>query len=183
MPESLREILERNDQERDRMHIKALHIATTALGKAKRTLGEVVDARRAHRMAWTKHLTESVKLWERQLAEFRSQQAIYQEQAATATEEISKAKKTIHNLNAGKGDVAISDDEQVEPETTADQEEEQLRQQLSTHYKAFASSLGADVAKPQPELLDSDSGLEEEDQTHKEGQDKGTKRPCVATRT
>eukprot|EP00438_Fugacium_kawagutii_P008109 Skav222130 [mRNA] locus=scaffold1181:829571:832257:+ [translate_table: standard] len=176
MPESVREILERSEQEKDRLHIKSLHVATTALGKAKRSLGEVAEARRSHRMAWTKHLSESVQLWEKQLADFRKQQAAYQEQATAATDEVNKAKKTIHNLNTGgKGEVILSDDEQEPvPELTADQEEEKLCAQLATIYKAIASSLGVDVTtfeRPKDALHDTDSGLEDED--------KGAKRPCA----
>lgn len=177
MPEALREILERNEQERDKMHIKALHAATTSLGKAKRTLAEVADARRSHRVAWMKHLNESIQIWEKQLADFRKQQAVFQEQAMTATEEASRAKRTIHNLNTGgKGDVPVSDEEELSPEATPDQEEEKLRGQLSVIYKAFAGSLGAvvpplAVATTIPD--DSDSDLVEKE---------GNKRPCVESR-
>ena len=79
MPEETKQFIAKTEQETGRMGIKNLHQATKHLGKVKKHLGEVTDQRRAHRSLWMAHLSSGIKLWEKQLEDFRKHQSMLTE--------------------------------------------------------------------------------------------------------
>eukprot|EP00438_Fugacium_kawagutii_P035577 Skav200695 [mRNA] locus=scaffold343:127818:138239:+ [translate_table: standard] len=163
MPTHVKELVERTEQESGRLLTKALHSATTALGKAKGALAEAQDAKKAHRNQWMTHLQESVRLWDQQLQEYRRQQAGLHEQMVKASQDLATARKQIHQLNS-KGDKTLEADQPEEPEesieTVTDQEEVAARTKLYHTMRAFAGSIGVDVGALPPVLVDDDSDLE-----------------------
>ena len=92
--------IEKMEKEHSKATTKNLHSATTALGKAQKTLTETLEAKRVHRARWTKHVTEAAKTWEGQLHEYRQQQASLQEVATKARADIEGARNAIQALSS-----------------------------------------------------------------------------------
>ena len=175
MPEDTKLLLEKAEQETGRMGIKSLHQATKYLGKVKKHLGEVTEQRRSHRSLWMAHLSNGIKMWEKQLEDFRKHQAMLTEQAGKARTEISATSKIIQQLGstAAGGAAPSMPPAQIEVEEAtedlADKEEEALRKQLQGVLQNCATSLGLDLTPKK--LADSTEEIEEEEA------DKRSKRP------
>ena len=95
MPEELRDLVEKANLQSSKSITKDLHSATSSLGKSKKLLQEVVEAKKAHKQAWTRHLTESLELWQKQLQDFTQQQAMLAEKENKAIRDIQLANKSI----------------------------------------------------------------------------------------
>lgn len=173
MPEDTKLFLEKAEQESGRMGIKSLHQATKYLGKVKKHLGEVTEQRRSHRALWMAHLSSGIKLWEKQLEDFRKHQAMLTEQAGKATTEISATSRIIQQLSstAAGGAAPPMPLTQTEPEDgtedIADREEEVLRKQLQGVLQSCASSLGLELTPPKPIEINEEEGAEEADKRSK----------------
>lgn len=167
MPEDTKLFIEKTEQETGRMGIKNLHQATKYLGKVKKHLEEVTDQRRAHRSLWMTHLSNGIKMWEKQLEDFRRHQATLTEQAGKARSEITATNRIIQQLsNATAGGPSMpppSASVEVEeiPEDPADKEEEVLRKQLQGVLQSCAGSLGLDVDQKAIEIKEDDKVDEE----------------------
>ena len=57
MPEELRDLVDKANLQSSKSITKDLHSATSSLGKSKKLLQEVVEAKRAHKQAWTHQFT------------------------------------------------------------------------------------------------------------------------------
>jgi len=68
-PDDVKALLEKADKEAGRLGLKNLQQAAKHLDKSKKHLKD--DQRKAHRARWLQHVTEGVKMWERQLEEYR----------------------------------------------------------------------------------------------------------------
>ena len=173
MPEDTKLFLEKAEQESGRMGIKNLHQATKYLGKVKKHLGEVTEQRRSHRALWMAHLSNGIKLWEKQLEEFRRHQAMLTEQAGKASAEISATSRIIHQLSSTAAGEAAPPLPQThtEPEDAtedqADREEEVPRKQLQGVLQSCASSLGLDMTPQKPIEIKEDEEAEEGDKRSK----------------
>ena len=99
MPEELRDLVDKANLQSSKSITKDLHSATSSLGKSKKLLQEVVEAKRAHKQAWTHHLVESLELWQKQLQDFTQQQATLAEKENKAIRDIQIANKNIQSLN------------------------------------------------------------------------------------
>ncbi|CAL1156825.1 unnamed protein product, partial [Cladocopium goreaui] len=151
MPENLRAMVEKHEKTQAKSAVKSLHSATTALDKAQRQLSETLDAKQKHRASWISHLTESLKVWEASLEEYRRHQAGLQELVAKAKEDITAARKDIERLNAQVGTQQNAQTPlavETQPEDSTDCEEERLRAALQGTLQACAGSLGLQVATP-----------------------------------
>eukprot|EP00438_Fugacium_kawagutii_P011473 Skav235191 [mRNA] locus=scaffold1938:49274:69407:+ [translate_table: standard] len=159
IPAEVRETMERLEKENGKAVIRSMHTTTNALSKAKKSLAEIVDAKKAHRTQWMSHLTESIGQWEAQLMDYRKQQAFFQEQATRATAEISQARRMMDQLGAkAAGETpkpTKEEPEEIVAEIIPDQEEEKLRKDLTDKLAACACALGIEV-KPLPVLVDDD---------------------------
>jgi uncharacterized short protein YbdD (DUF466 family) len=171
MPEETKLLIERADKESGRLGIKNLHQATKYLGKAKKHLAEVTDHRRAHRALWMSHLSAGIQLWEKQLDEYRTHQALLTDQAGKARAEITATNQVIQQLSsraAGGSQAApapaLASTEEDTVEDAADKEEDLLRQKLQGVLKSCANSLGLDVDSQKPiEVAEEEEEKEEED--------------------
>ena len=150
--------IEKLEKEHSKATTKNLHSATTALGKAQKTLTETLEAKRAHRSRWTKHVAEAAKTWEGQLHEYRQQQASLQEVAAKARVDIENARSAIQTLSskatpatlAAMPPITAITAETEDLTLDADNEEEAMQQQLQTVLQSCAASLGVDLATQGP---------------------------------
>ena len=173
MPEDTKLCIEKTEQETGRMGIKNLHQATKYLGKVKKHLQEVTDQRRAHRSLWMAHLSNGIKMWEKQLDDFRRHQATLTEHAGKARTEITATNRIIQQLsNATAGGPTLPPSSvQVEaeeiPEDPADKEEEVLRKQLQGVLQSCAGSLGLELGQKATDIQEDDTADE----------DKRSKRP------
>lgn len=100
MPEELRDLVEKANLQSSKSITKDLRSATSSLGKSKKMLREVVEAKKAHKQAWTRHLAESLELWQKQLQEFTQQQEMLAEKENKAIRDIQLANKSIQHLNS-----------------------------------------------------------------------------------
>ena len=155
------------------MGIKNLHQATKYLGKVKKQLQEVTDQRRAHRSLWMAHLSNGIKMWEKQLDDFRRHQATLTEHAGKARTEITATNRIIQQLsNATAGgstlpQSAVPVEAEEIPEDPADKEEEVLRKQLQGVLQSCAGSLGLELDQKATDIQEDDTADE----------DKRSKRP------
>ena len=160
MPQDTRDLIvkmetdiEKLEKEHSKATTKNLHSATTALGKAQKTLTETLEAKRVHRARWTKHVAEAAKTWEGQLHEYRQQQASLQEVATKARADIEGARSAIQALSskatpatlAAMPPIAAVTAETKDLTVDADNEEEAMQQQLQTVLQSCAASLGLDL--------------------------------------
>ena len=167
MPKDVRDLLDRTNSQTARSITKDLHAEASNLGKAKKMLQEITEAKRAHKQAWTQHLLDSVELWNKQLQEFTQQQALLAEKESKAVRDIQAANKAIQalNLQAAEGEkTALAPAEPVQlaaldTQVKKDQETLDLQKKLQ---KAFQSCLEATGAKPKDieEIVDSEEGEE-----------------------
>lgn len=150
MPQEIKDIVEKHESSGSRQTTKELHAATTQLGRAQKALKEAQQQRQSHRTAWLAHLTESMKLWEGQLEEFKKRQMALREAEQKAAQDISSARLTIQQLNqnsSGTSATEMADPFQDEPvESTADNEEANLRVKLQQSLAQCASVVGVTSA-------------------------------------
>eukprot|EP00435_Cladocopium_sp_Y103_P060210 s47_g22.t1 len=180
IPEDVQELLDRADKEANRSNIMSLHQATQTLDHAQIALQEATTAKKEHRLHWTKHVSEGIKIWEAQLESYRVHQAALSEKAATARAEINAARRAIQDLSDSsvrKGNLAIPQPIPAEAESShsdavLEAEEQKLRTQLQGVLSACAGSLGVSVTSPD------DKGVQEISEDEKEHQSKRPRCSC-----
>ena len=157
-----------------------MHTETSNLGKAKKMLQEVSEAKRAHKQAWTQHLAESTELWQKQLQEFTQQQALLAEKESKATRDIQAANKAIQSLNqqaAGSGPVqqtvAVEPVPPVQPESTPAKEKEiiEMQKRLQKGLNDCAVAAGLKINKSDIQEVD-DSEDEEQAKKRQRSQER-----------
>ena len=150
--------IEKLEKENSKATTKNLHSATKALGKAQKTLTEALEAKRDHRLRWTKHIANAAKTWENQLHEYRQQQATFQEVATKARSDIEHARSAIQSLSTKATSATLASMPPITPisaetEDTAidvDQEAESVQQQLQSILQSCAASIGVEVTTAGP---------------------------------
>lgn len=165
MPEDTKELIdkmekdiEKLEKENSKATTKNLHSATKALGKAQKTLTETLEAKRNHRLRWTKHIANAAKTWENQLHEYRQQQASFQDVATKARSDIEHARSAIQSLSAKATSATLAAMPPITPisaeteENTidVDQEAESVQQQLQSILQSCAASIGVEVVATGP---------------------------------
>ena len=73
MPQEIKDAMERTESLVSKQLTQDLHRATTSMGKAQKTLKELMDSKERHRLQWLQHLAESLKGWQQQLGKLRYQ--------------------------------------------------------------------------------------------------------------
>ncbi|CAL1174092.1 unnamed protein product, partial [Cladocopium goreaui] len=162
MPENLRAMVEKHEKTQAKSAVKSLHSATTALDRAQRQLSETMAAKQKHCASWIAHLTESLKVWEASLEEYRKHQAGLQDMVAKAKEDIAAARKDIERLNAQVGtqqNAQVPLAEETQPDDPADHEEEKLRVALQATLQACAGSLGIQAPSTPVQTITSDEAV------------------------
>lgn len=99
IPAELKSIIDKNDQMQSRQVTREIHTATTQLGKHKKALQEICDARMNHRVAWCKYVTECAEAWKSQLEEFEKQEEKMKEMEQKTKQEIVTCSETIKTLS------------------------------------------------------------------------------------
>jgi len=159
-PADVQAFLDKADKEYSRNNIKSLQAATKNLDHAQKALRDAVNAKKDHRLQWTKHVGEGIKIWEAQLESYRVHQATLSEHAARARSEIETSRRILKEVSENsvkEGHLAIPQPIQEETEdattdTVVDVEEQKLRDHLQGVLNACAGSLGLQVASTEQQV-------------------------------
>ena len=159
-PADVQAFLEKAEKEYSRNNIKSLQTATKSLDHAQKALRDAVNAKKDHRLQWTKHVSEGIKIWEAQLDSYRVHQATLSELAAKARAEIDTSRRVLKEVSENtvkEGNLSIPQpiQEETEDATTdniVDVEEQKLRDQLQGVLNACAGSLGIQVAAAEQQV-------------------------------
>jgi hypothetical protein len=92
-PADVQAFLDKADKEYSRNNIKSLQAGTKSLDHAQKALRDAVNAKKEHRLQWTKHVGDGIKVWEAQLESYRVHQATLSEHAARARAEIETSRR------------------------------------------------------------------------------------------
>ena len=152
-PSDVQAFLEKADKESSRNNIKSLQAATKSLDHAQKALRDAIAAKKEHRLQWTKHVGEGIKIWETQLESFRVHQASLSENASRARAEIEASRRILKEVSENtvrEGGLSIpqpikEESEDASQDNVADPEEQKLRDQLQGVLNACAGSLGISV--------------------------------------
>lgn len=153
-PADVQAFLEKAEKEYSRNNIKSLQTATKSLDHAQKALRDAVNAKKDHRLQWTRHVSEGIKIWEAQLESYRVHQATLSDHAAKARAEIETSRRILKEVSENtvkEGNLSIPQPIQEETEDATsdnlvDVEEQKLRDQLQGVLNACAGSLGIQVA-------------------------------------
>lgn len=151
MPQHIKDLVEKATTDSAKALTKAMHNATSALGRAKKSHQELVETKKIHRQNWLRHLESSAALWNQQLAEYRKKQSELQASVAKAASDVESARRQILTLGSKDASMAFqAPEEEEEPvvEPNADLEEETSRVQLQKTLEACAASTGPPPAEP-----------------------------------
>lgn len=163
-PPDVQAFLDKAEKEFSRNNIKSLQAATKSLDHAQKALRDAVQAKKEHRLQWTKHVGDGVKIWETQLESFRVHQAALSEQASKARAEIELSRKILKEVSESsvkEGNLSIPQPIQEETEdantdNAMDPEEQKLRDQRQGVLNACAGSLGLQATEVQVQEVSDD---------------------------
>ena len=161
-PSDVQAFLEKADKESSRNNIKSLQAAAKSLDHAQKALRDAIAAKKEHRLQWTKHVGEGIKIWETQLESFRVHQAALSENATRARAEIESSRRILKEVSENtvrEGGLSIpqpiqEESEDASQDNVADPEEQKLRDQLQGVLNACAGSLGITVDSADSKVLD-----------------------------
>ena len=100
LPQELKEILDKTENTEMKKITSDLHKSTAALGRARRQLQELQEAKSQHRAKWVQHLNASWDAWQKQTESFDKQQVQYNTLIQQATIELHSARNSIQQPNA-----------------------------------------------------------------------------------
>lgn len=100
LPPELKDILDKTESSEMKKITTDLHKSTAALGRARKQLQELQEAKSQHRANWVQHLNASLDAWQKQTEAFDKQQVQYSTLIQQATIELHAARNSIQQLNA-----------------------------------------------------------------------------------
>lgn len=100
MPTPIKEALERTAATSSKQLTSDLHKAAAAIGKARRAVQEVQEAKLKHRTMWASHLQEALIAWQQQIQAFNNQQTEYGQKLCKAQADLQAANDWLQGLNA-----------------------------------------------------------------------------------
>jgi len=100
LPQELKDILDKTENSEMKKITSDLHKSTAALGRARKQLLELQEAKSQHRAKWVQHLNASLDAWQKQTESFDKQQVQYSTLIQQATIELHSARNSIQQLNA-----------------------------------------------------------------------------------
>lgn len=100
LPPELKDILDKTESSEMKKITTDLHKSTAALGRARKQLQELQEAKSQHRAKWVQHLNASLDAWQKQTEAFDKQQVQYSTLIQQATIELHAARNSIQQLNA-----------------------------------------------------------------------------------
>ena len=115
---------------------KDLHRATSALGRAQKSLRELEEAKEKHRTQWLTHLKDALQSWQQQMQSYEEQQQSFKDAIVKAKTDLDQSHRSIQVLNAkaaGKQppEAAVREPEELgPPQGEEDPEEKSLRKQV-----------------------------------------------------
>ena len=137
IPQEIKDAIEKTENVVSRQLTQDLHRATTSMGKAQKTLKELMDAKERHRLQWLQHLAESLKSWQQQLENYDTKQSEFVDSIEKAKQDMEGAHVLIQTLNAKAAGKAVPPSPDPIPVDTAkdmshirDPEERSLRKKL-----------------------------------------------------
>ena len=137
MPQEIKDAMERTESLVSKQLTQDLHRATTSMGKAQKTLKELMDAKERHKLQWLQHLAESLKGWQQQLESYDAKQEEFVTCIQKARKDMEAAHVLIQTLNAKAAGKTVPVPQEPIPVDTAqdmshirDPEERSLRKQL-----------------------------------------------------
>lgn len=154
MPGELKQMIDKNDQNQSRQVTRELHTATSQLGKHKKALQDIVDARLNHRAAWYKYVVDCAETWQKQLTSFETQDASLKELEQKTKQEIVACSETIKALSHAQAQELPAQDEnaaadvsmqaqpvgaQISPQTTVQFSEAELKDMQKKATQALQS--------------------------------------------
>ena len=159
-PADVQAFLEKAEKEYSRNNIKSLQAATKSLNHAQKALRDAVTAKKDHRLQWTKHVGEGIKIWEAQLESYRVHQATLSEHASRARAEIETSRRILKEVSENsvkEGNLSIpqpiqEETEDMSTDNAVDSEELKLRDQLQGVLKACAGSLGLQITPSEQQV-------------------------------
>eukprot|EP00438_Fugacium_kawagutii_P022042 Skav220153 [mRNA] locus=scaffold564:39495:54090:+ [translate_table: standard] len=99
-PQAIKDYYEKAEAQTSKSLTSEMHRATTSLGKLRKELQQLNEARTAHRRSWLQHLALSAQSWQAQLKEYEQTQSGFGEKIQKATEELHVAHRLLQRLNA-----------------------------------------------------------------------------------
>ena len=133
MPDDVKKLVDKYDVQTNKQLTAEMHRTTTQLGKARKTLHSLQDAKTKHRTAWLRHLKNLLETLQKQIESFDTQQKDYHDRIQAAYKDVMISRRTLQRLNAQASEAAlpaasIGDDE--DEVTSVDGEENELRDQV-----------------------------------------------------
>ena len=136
LPQELKDILDKTENTEMKKITSDLHKSTAALGRARRQLQELQEAKSQHRAKWVQHLNASLDAWQKQTESFDKQQVQYNTLIQQATIELHSARNSIQQLNAKAAqdrnlESLLEEAPTESPEVAlVDEEEKKLREKM-----------------------------------------------------
>ena len=165
LPVEIREALDKTEV----AVTKDLHRATSALGRAQKSLRELEEAKEKHRNQWLSHLKDALQSWHQQMQSYEDQQEAFNTAIIKAKTDLNQSHRSIQVLNAKAAGKTPPEAAPVEsdglgpPQGEEDSEEKALRKQVHQALAQCALKVSEKLSiKEFPELVEVPSGDEEE---------------------
>ena len=173
--QEIKDAMERTESLVSKQLTQDLHRATTSMGKAQKTLKELMDSKERHRLQWLQHLAESLKGWQQQLESYDAKQEEFVVCIQKARKDMESAHVLIQKLNAKAAGKAVPELQDPIPVDTAqdmshikDPEERNLRKQLHSLLASCATKMELKVPETTvPTVVSSDEEKDGDGQREK----------------
>lgn len=99
MPIAIREAVEKTTTQSSKQLTTDLHRAAAAIGKARRAIQEIQEAKLKHRTMWASHFQEALTAWQQQIQAFNNQQTEYGHKLCKAQADLQTANDWLQELN------------------------------------------------------------------------------------
>ena len=95
MPDDVKKFIDKYEVQNSKQITTEMHRATTTMGKARKTLHGLLDAKAKHRTAWLRHLRALLETLQKQVDAFETQQKDYQDRINAARREVQTSRRTL----------------------------------------------------------------------------------------
>ena len=134
MPDDVKKFIDKYEVQNSKQITTEMHRATTTMGKARKTLHGLLDAKAKHRTAWLRHLRALLETLQKQVDASETQQKDYQDRINAARREVQTSRRTLQRLNAQAAEAALPETliEEEDVETVnIDGEDRDLKEQVT----------------------------------------------------
>eukprot|EP00438_Fugacium_kawagutii_P006488 Skav231972 [mRNA] locus=scaffold2806:372207:383447:+ [translate_table: standard] len=165
-PQALRDYYEKSEAQTSKSLTSEMHRTTTALGKIRKELQQLNEARTSHRRSWLQHLALSAQSWQAQLKEYEETQSNFGEKIQKATEELHTSHQLLQKLNAQAATTSLGSTgtpsipdlmlESFEVPEASIGEEVMLRKKVQDMMEQCAKAIAAHAPPADAQQIDSD---------------------------